>query len=171
MEPGDRPSDPRLVSLALAAFASALYLALVIAAFGLISLATDTDVIDIPGQNLLLGPTMVGSALIVVAVRLAGVAARHVRLREIGGRIPTVPLGGGALTGLAAFLVYIIVGGMLRSLAARDGEQLLLFPLHELLRPYAWALGALALLVHVLFAVVLAYTGDNPGRPRWPWEK
>ncbi|SEB40460.1 hypothetical protein SAMN04489806_0449 [Paramicrobacterium humi] len=168
---GSDGGDPRLVSLALAAFAVVLYLALLVASFGVISLVTDTDVIDTKNTGLLVGPAMSGSALVIVAVRLAGVAIRHVHDTEHGFTTARIPLGAGVVTGICATLAYVAIGAMLRALEQSQLVELVLFGGHQLLRPYAWTAGILALVVHVLFAVVLATRGNKPGRPLWPWEK
>lgn len=170
MDPNEA-RDPRLTALALTAFAVALYLALIVASFGVISLVTDTDVIDEPDSSLLLGPTMSGTAVIIVALRLVAVAARLVSEREQGDLVVRVPLVGGILTGLAALAAYCVVGGMFQALAVGDVDLVLSVALHELLRPYSLAVGVLAFVMHVLFAIVLAAGGPEPKRPLWPWEK
>lgn len=170
MDPSDH-TDPRLVPLALTAFATGLYLALLVATFGLVSLISDTDVIDVDGASLLLGPAMSASAVIIVAVRLAGVAVRHVHDLEHGFSTMRVPLAAGAITAICAALAYAVIGGMLRAAATGQVVEVFLFAGHELLRPYALAAGVIAFLVHFLFALVLATGGERRRRPLWPWEK
>ncbi|PFG32157.1 hypothetical protein [Paramicrobacterium agarici] len=169
MEPSEA-RDPRLIALAQAAFAVALYLALVVASFGILSLLTDTDVIDVDA-SLLLGPSMVATSIVIVALRLVGAAVHLVQERERGDLAVRVPLGGGLLTGLGALVGYVVIGGMLRAVALRDPGVLLEFALHELLRPYSLAIGVLAALVHISFVVMIGLGGDDPKRPLWPWEK
>ncbi|WP_166997635.1 hypothetical protein [Paramicrobacterium fandaimingii] len=169
MDPNEA-RDPRLIALAQTAFAVALYLALVIACFGILSLLTDTDVIDIDA-SLLLGPAMIGTTVVIVALRIVGAAVRLVHEREHGDLVLRVPIFGGLLTGVLALLGYVVIGGMLQAVGLRDPEVLVGFALHELLRPYSLALGALAMIVHIAFVVTIALGGDDPKRPLWPWEK
>ena len=56
--------DDRAYAAVVAVFATFLYLALVVAAFGLISLATDTEVISDPSAGPLVGPVMTGAAVL-----------------------------------------------------------------------------------------------------------
>lgn len=169
MDPNEA-RDPRLIALAQTAFTVALYLALVIACFGILSLLTDTDVIDLDA-SLLLGPSMIATSVVVVALRIVNAAVRLVQERERGDLALRVPLLGGLLTGTLALLGYVVVGGMLQAVGLHDPDVLVSFALHELLRPYSLALGVLAMLVHIAFVVMIALGGDEPKRPLWPWEK
>lgn len=162
--------DPRLIALAQTAFTVVLYLALIIASFGVLSLLTDTDVIDVE-SSLLLAPAMVAAAVVIVALRLVGAAIRLVQDRERGDLAVRIPLVASVVTGFSALIGYAVIGGMLRAVALRDPEELVGFALHELLRPYSVTLGVLALIVHIAFVVMIGLGGDDPKRPLWPWEK
>lgn len=162
--------DPRLVVLAHVVFASAAVVALDVCAFGMISLVTDTDVIDLEGTDAILGVAMVAASAIVVFIGCTRAAVRIMAAHERGERI-RVPVAGALLTGIGAGVAYAAIGGMLY--AAAQG-QLVAFPIlvwHVVQRPYWIALMVIGAAVHLSLSLVLAVRGESPRRPRWPWER
>jgi hypothetical protein len=157
--------DDRAYAAVVAVFAAFLYLAIVIAAFGLISLATNTDVIDDPDAGPLVGPSMIGSATVLVLVFLISMG-----IREQADKQRISPLA--ALTvGVAAYFVYAAAGGIAGG--AGDPSQpfhYVLFALGQLGSLYAIVAGVAAFVVTLLYQLVLVGRFRDRGRPRWPWE-
>jgi len=138
------------------AFATVLFVALMVAGLGLVSLATGRDVIPVPDFGDLVGT---------VAAILAAVAFAVVLWMLL--RRPRPSLWGAVGTGLAAFLVYLVtvwLGG-----AVHTSDIVL-------------AASVAGGLVTGGFALVVAGAGlvagwggillmrARGGRPRWPWE-
>jgi MFS family permease len=160
--------DFRRYASALAAFATALYVALIVAALGVISLLLDEDPVDDPHAGVLAGPVMcTAAAAIVLAVLLVRALRRPDPRRP--GRERYVAPGVALLTGLGASLGYALAGGVI--VALDDGSDVAPFVVQQLLGPFAVTVGALAFLVVLLDTVVIASRADEHGRPRWPWEK
>lgn len=143
-----------------AGFAAALYLALIVAAYGLVSLATDAEVIGAADAGLFVGPAIIAAAVAALLVHLAVV------LRRPSGLLGPVLLAA-VWTWLAAFLAATV------AYAIATGKLLgaVLFAL-------AQGVGVFGLLVPVLAALVawfavFAAGADASGasRPRWPWER
>lgn len=156
--------DDRAYATVVACFAAGLYLALLVAAFGLISLATDTEVIADPAAGPLVGPIMTGAAvavllvlLIVIGTRVPGDQQRIAPLTAIG-------------SGIACYLAYCLAGGVAGALVAGDVLHFVLFAVGQLGSVYAIAVGVAAFLVTLLYQLVLVGRFRQRGRPRWPWE-
>ncbi|THG30435.1 hypothetical protein E6C70_15505 [Glaciibacter flavus] len=151
-------------AVVVAAFATALYLALIVAAFGFISLLADVEVVSEPDAGAFVGPTMAAASLLLVAVVLvvSGVRVPPARQR--------ISIGTALLTGLGAYAVYLLVGGVL--LAASSGEAVtgVLFLGANLGSPFPVAVGILAVLIVVAYLAVLVARGHGASRPHWPWE-
>lgn len=75
------PGEPARYPIVLAVFAAITFFALVVCAFGFISLFTDLEVIDEPDAGPLVGPSMVAFALATVLISL---------LRRAASRRPTI---------------------------------------------------------------------------------
>ena len=149
----------------VAVFATVLYAALVIAAFGLISLYTDRDVIDDPTVGPVVGPVMTGVAVLIVFVTLLGIA---LGVREENQRIS---LGVAFLVGFGAYFFFAVAGAILVGAGTGDPFGFISFLARQLLSPFGAAAGVLAFIIAILFMWVLASRVGNKGRPRWPWEK
>ena len=163
-------------SYVLAVFATFTYFALVVCAFGFISLLTDTDVVSQPDAGPLIGPTATAAAILAVLLALLGVARRYeasvarANAASIGDPV-RVPLGRAISTGVIAMLTYVLVGSVLYSVTADHLFSGLLFAADAIVRFYGIAVGILAAFVYVAFALILAAGGAHPARPLWPWEK
>jgi hypothetical protein len=149
----------------VAVFAAVLYLAAVVAAFGLISLATDQDVIGESGAGPLVGPTMTGAAVLLALLLMLLVGIRTPPERQ------RIAPGYAFATGLAALGIFVLTGGLL--VVVGDGQpfHLITFGAGMLLRPFAWAVGVLGFIVTLLYTWTLALRFTERGRPLWPWER
>lgn len=157
--------DYRRYATVLAFFATGLYLALVVAALGLISLGTNMDVIPQADAGPLVGPSMVGGAVVTVLVMML---ITGVRTPPADQRIA---VGFSFLTGVVAYAVYIAVGAVLYTLGTGVLFDLLEFTASMLPSPFALAVGICAFLVTLIYSWILAAHVGEHGRPLWPWER
>ncbi|MBT2498646.1 hypothetical protein J7E25_06020 [Agromyces sp. ISL-38] len=144
----------------VAAFAAALYLALVVCAYGFGSLLTDAEVIPSGAAGPFVGPAAVGASVAALLLSLAR------GLRTPSAMLTTVLLAA-LWTWLSAVVVAtigyaIVTGTVLASLIFGLGFGVSLF---GLLIPACAALVAL-----LAFLVAQAQSG-GARRPRWPWER
>ncbi|MBG6056981.1 fatty acid desaturase [Cryobacterium sp. MP_M5] len=157
--------DYQKYATVVAVFAAVLYAALIVAAFGMISLATNLDVISEPDAGPLVGPSMAAVAVLLVFVLMLtlGVATRPDRQR--------VAVGYSFAAGIAAFGIFIVTGAILY--AAGDGQpfHVLTFSAAMLLSPFSLATGILAVVVTLAYSWLLASRVGEHGRPLWPWER
>jgi len=158
--------DDRTYATVIAFFATALYLALIVAAFGLISLATDTEVVADPAVGPLVGPVMVGASALMLLIFLIVLGTRVPAERQ---RVsPAVALG----VAFACYLVYAAAGAVAGSLADPGGPlRYVLFALAQLGGWPAITAGIAAFVVTLLYQLVLVGRFRQRGRPRWPWER
>lgn len=149
----------------VAVFAAALYAALIVACFGVISLAMNMDVIRDPDAGSLVGPVMTVVAVVVVFVLmlLLGVRTPPERQRIVVG----YALG----TGFAALAAFLLTGALLHGRGEGVLANLLSFPLELLVAPFSWTVGILAFVVTVAYSWLLAARFTERGRPLWPWER
>ncbi|MRG61335.1 hypothetical protein GE115_15875 [Agromyces sp. CFH 90414] len=145
----------------VAAFAAALDLAVVVCAFGFVSLLADVDVISDPDAGVLVAPVAVGASVLAVLVTL-GFRLAHPQRMTL-----TVVLT--ALTAWVALVVVAIVGHVLRTTGS---------VLASVLFGLGFGIGWFGLLVPAAAAfvasiAVLVARGRTGGmeRPRWPWER
>ena len=157
--------DERAYATVVACFAAGLYLAVLVAAFGLISLATNTEVIADPSHGPLVGPAMVGAAVVMLLIFLI----------VLGRRVPAdkqrVAPGVAFGVAVACYAVYIGIGGVVG--AAGDPSQpfhYFLFAFDQLLSWYSLTVAVAAFAVTLLYQLVLVGRFRQRGRPRWPWE-
>jgi hypothetical protein len=151
---------PRRPAWVVAAFAAALDLALVVFAYGFMSLLTDEEVIARPQAGLLVGPAIVGASVAALLLHL--------------GRSLTDPSRTARITLLAAVwtwsaaVVVAIVG-----YAITTGTVLaaLLFGLGFGVGWFGLLIPALAAFVAWLAALVASAQAAGADRPRWPWER
>lgn len=157
--------EERAYATVVACFAAGLYLALLVAAFGLISLGTNTEVISDPSAGPLVGPVMTGAA---VAVLLVLLILSGTRVPGDQQRIaPLAALG----DGVACSLAFCLAGGVAGALATGDLLHFVLFAIGQLGSAYAITVGAAAVVVTLLYQLVLVGRFRQRGRPRWPWER
>lgn len=148
----------------MAVFAAALYTALLVAVFGVLSLALDVDVIADPAAGPLVGPIMAGVAVAVVFFSLLSLALRVPEARQ------RVSPTRGFLIGAGAYVLYAISGGLLVAIGGHDAFRLVSFTGHALLSPFAITAGILAFVIALLDMLILAARVRAHGTPRWPWE-
>jgi hypothetical protein len=157
--------DHQKYATIVAVFATVLFAALVVAAFGMVSLATNLDVISGRMVGPLVGPTMTAAVVLLVLVMMLilGVNTPPEKQR--------VAVGFALATGVGAFLLYIVVGAFLVAIGSRDVVAGVLFGGSQLGTPFAFTVGVLAFLVTLTYSILLAsHYGEN-GRPLWPWER
>jgi hypothetical protein len=155
----------RKYAITVAAFSVALYVALIVAAFGVLSLLLNRDVIDETDAGALLGPIMITTAVLaLVWVILDAVLRSPERLNHI----PPLPI---FVAGVAAYLGYCLSGGVLYSLGAGELLRSVVFIGGEMTSPFAIAVAVCGWLIAFLFFVVLLGRSANGGAPEWPWEK
>ncbi|TFD15313.1 hypothetical protein E3T26_07385 [Cryobacterium sp. TMT1-21] len=149
----------------VAVFAAVLYAALVVAAFGMISLLTNRDVIIDPNAGLLVGPSMTAAASLVVflLMLLLGLRSRPENQR--------IAVGYALGTGFAAFAAFVLVGTILFALNAGLPADSIAFAGSVLLGPFAATAGIIGFIVTLVYSMVLASRMPERGRPLWPWER
>ncbi|MEO6201498.1 MAG: DUF6121 family protein [Cryobacterium sp.] len=149
----------------LAVFTTALYLALVVAAFGLISLATNTDVVPQHDAGPLVGPGMTGAAVLTVFILLLLLGVRTPPERQ------RIALGFAFGAGLAAVAALVVVGSLLYSAGEGQSIGIVTFGGSMLLGPFAAATGITAFIIVLVYSWILAAHIGEHGRPLWPWER
>lgn len=147
--------------IALAAFAAFLYLALVVCAFGVLSLLLDQDVVPERDAGPLLGPVSVAACVVAVLLALTTLAARPSITRVIGPSL---------LTGLVVYLLFLCVGGAVYGLGVGEPRAIVSYTLEHAATPFAVATGVLAAAVQVAFLLLLARRDAGGGTPHWGWE-
>ena len=145
---------PPLVVLACALIG---FVALVVAAFGIASLLTESEVIAAPGLGPLPG---------VIGVAAAAAALTAVLLPALGARHPSFLTA--LWVAIAAYLAYLagvwlsaVIGGVDAAVAGGAVERLALGP---------WGL-IVAIAAAVCAWCAIAVRRTRGGRPRWPWER
>lgn len=149
----------------VAAFATVLYAALVVAAFGMISLIANLDVIADRSAGPLVGPTMAAAAIVLVFVLLVLLGIRTPPDKQ------RVAVGFAAGTGIAAYGLFIVTGAILVAAGNGDPFEVLLFSGSMLASPFALSVGVLAFIVALTYSILLASHYGEHGRPLWPWER
>ncbi len=165
----------------LAVFALGLYVALVVASLGMLSLFLNIEVIAQTNAGPLVGPIMVGAAtLALLLVLWAGVG-------RAGAAMHTVPVSLVVLAAALSYLVYGFSGAIVYGLnsmnaatpdapavtadAASEPVTGFVFLGEQLTSPFAVAVAIWAALVALLYFVLLIWRANGGQRPRWPWEK
>ncbi|WP_022893891.1 DUF6121 family protein [Agromyces subbeticus] len=154
--------DPRRTAWIVAAFAAALDAALVVCAYGFVSLLAGIEVIADPEAGRFVAPAAVGASVIAVLLTLARTLRRPERmLRSV------------VLSMVWSWLAAVVVAVIGYALASTANTLLaaLLFGL-------GFGIGWFGLLIPALAALtaslaVLVARGRDAGmvRPRWPWER
>jgi Family of unknown function (DUF6121) len=151
---------PRRSPWVLAGFAAALYLALVVCAYGFVSLLTDVEVIADPDAGLLVGPAIVGASVAALLLYLG-------RSLADPSRTARITLLAAVWTWCAAVIVAVV------GYAIATGTVLaaLLFGLGFGVGWFGLLIPALAAVVAWLAALVARAQEAGADRPRWPWER
>ncbi|NQX11911.1 hypothetical protein HQQ80_09775 [Microbacteriaceae bacterium VKM Ac-2855] len=147
--------------IALAAFAGFLYLALVVCAFGVISLIADIDVIPDRSVGPIVGPVMTAIAVIATIVSMITLAARPTVMRILPPAL---------VAGLAIYLLFLLSGGAMYAGGTGDAVSILVFAAEQAPRPFAIAVGVLCAAVHIVFLLLLARRDAGGTPPHWGWE-
>lgn len=147
--------------IGLAAFAGFLYLALVVCAFGVTSLLTDTDVIPERDAGPLVGPIMVAVAVLACTVSMITLAARPAVVRVVTTSF---------IAGAVIYLLFLLSGGAAYALGTGEPLSILLFSADHAGTVFAIAAGVLAAAVHIAFLLLLARRDAGGTRPHWGWE-
>lgn len=156
--------DDRTYATVVACFAAMLYLAILVAAYGLISLAFDVDVIDVADAGPLVGPVMTGCATLAVLIALI------VRGRSVPADEQRIAPVSALLVGLLAYAVFVLGGGVAYAIGGSDPLGFLTFSFHMLGSWFAIVTGIAAMVVAFVYQLVLVGRFRQKGRPRWPWE-
>jgi len=151
---------PRRSPWVVAGFAAALYLALVVCAYGFVSLLTDVEVIADPDAGLLVGPAIVGASVAALLLHLG-------RSLADPSRTARITLLAAVWTWCAAVIVAVV------GYAIATGTVLaaLLFGLGFGVGWFGVLIPALAAVVAWLAALVARAQEAGADRPRWPWER
>lgn len=153
----------RKYAATVAVFAAVLYFALIIAAFGMISLLASLPVIGDPHAGELVGPVAVAASGLLLFGCLLGIA---LRIPEDRQRIaPLTALG----IGLGAYAAYSFVGAI-AYFVTHDALGALIFLGGLMTGPFAIVVGIVALVIAMLYMLLLASRVGDRGRPKWPWE-
>lgn len=157
--------DYQKYAITVAVFAAVLYAALLVASFGLISLATNVEVISNPDVGTLVGPVMTGAAVVVVLVMMILLGVRTPPERQ------QIVVGYAVGTGFVAIAAFIVTGAVLHAGGEGVLFDLLSFPSEIVRGPFVWTAGILAFLITVVYSWLLAARFTERGRPLWPWER
>jgi len=146
----------------IAIFAVVLFLALAIAASGVISLYADREVLTERDAGPLIAPTMFAVATAALYVLLVTFARRR-------GSI----VAGALLTAVITYFFFLISGATLYSLGKGRPLLSLLFFGSNGVGPFAIAVALIAFVVALAFLLLLAYRdgGGAARTPRWWWER
>ena len=155
----------RKYAATIAIFATVLFAAVLIAAFGMISLLAGVEVVADPRAGELAGPVATAAATLLVLGCLLLIALRIPEERQRIAPLTAFGIGAGAYLAWAVFAALAFLFGR------GDPVGALIFFGGILTGPFALAVGATAFVVALLFMLVLASRVGDRGRPRWPWEK
>ena len=149
----------------VAVFATVLFAALLVAAFGMISLVTNLDVIADRSVGPLVGPTMTVAVVLLVLVMLLVLGVNTPPEKQ------RVAVGFALATGAGAFVLYLLTGAFLVTVGSGDAVAGVLFAGALLGNPFAITVGVLAFVVTLTYSILLASHYGEHGRPLWPWER
>ena len=150
----------------VAAFAAALFLALAVAASGMISLLTNREVLTETDAGPLVGPIMFAVAVLALYVQLVALGSREPSRR--GSTIISA-----LVAGVVVYFLFLLAGSTLYSLGKGRPLPGLLFFGSNALGPFAPAVGVIAIVVAFAYLILLSYRDSGGVRqtPRWPWER
>jgi uncharacterized membrane protein (DUF485 family) len=157
--------DYQKYATTVAVFATVLFGALLVAAFGMVSLVTNTDVIADRSVGPLVGPAMTAAVILLVLVMLLSLGVNTPPEKQ------RVAVGYSLVAGVGAFLLYVLAGVVLMAFGTGDFVAATLFGGAMLGSPFAITAGFLAFLVTLVYSILLASHWGENGRPLWPWER
>jgi hypothetical protein len=143
-------------------FATALFIALVVAGWGFVSLLTETDVVADRGVGPIVVPVSVGISAIVALVALAAPRWSTVATRGLGGL-----LGSSAVLALVVVAAQLASLGMLQFVATGRPTAFVLIIAVQAPTSYTLVVAAAAF----FSALGLGMLAAGQGRASWPWEK
>jgi hypothetical protein len=145
----------------IAIFAVVLFLALAIAASGIISLYTDREVLTEPDAGPLIAPTMFALAT----------AALYTLLVTFGRRRGSLVVGA-LVTAVITYFFFLFSGSTLYSIGKGRPLLSLLFFGSNAVGPFAITVAVIAFIVALAFFLLLSYrdSGGAAHTPRWWWE-
>ena len=145
----------------IAVFAAVLFLALAIAATGIISLYTDREVLTELDAGPLIAPTMFSAAT----------AAFYALLVTFGRRRGS-HFAGALVTAMITYFLFLLSGSTLYSLGKGQPLLSLLFFGSNAVGPFAITVAGIAFVVALAFLLLLSYrdSGGASRTPRWWWE-
>lgn len=152
----DRTTGGPVRPLLAWAFATVLFVALMVGGLGVVSLVTGRDVIDVPDFGDLVGTV----AAILAAAAFAAVLGMLLRR-------PNPSLWGGIGTAVAAFLVYLVVVWIGGAVHTQDVVLAASVAGHLVTGGFAIVVAGAGLLAGWGGILLVRASG---GRPRWPWE-
>lgn len=144
----------------VASFAAALHVALIVAAFGFVSLLADIEPVPDPEAGRLVAPLTVAASVGALLVLLGRALGRGIRPWSVAGLALVVTWAAG------------VVGATL-SYAAATGTVLaaVLFALSFMTIGFGAIIPVTGALVALLAAVTVRAQQGGVERPRWPWER
>ncbi|RXZ48211.1 DUF6121 family protein [Agromyces binzhouensis] len=145
---------------AVAGFAAALDVALIVAAFGFTSLLADLEPIADPAAGRLVGPITIGAAVGALLLLLGAALGRGMRAWSMAGLAFLVTWASGVVAGTIAY-------------SASTGTILaaFLFALSFMSVGFGLIIPLASALVALLAAVTVRAEEGGVERPRWPWER
>jgi hypothetical protein len=144
----------------VAGLAAALHLALIVAAFGFVSLLADVEPVPDPAAGRLVAPITVAASVAALLVLLGRGLGRGVRPWSLAGLALVVTWAAGVV---GATLAYAAATGTI--LAA------VLFALSFMSIGFGVIIPITGALVALLAAVTVRAQQGGVERPRWPWER
>ncbi|MGI9821828.1 DUF6121 family protein [Agromyces sp. Marseille-Q5079] len=153
--------DPRRNAWTVAGFAAALDLALVVCAYGFVSLLADVEVVADAEVGVLVAPVAVGASVLAVLLTLG---LRLVRPERMAATVVLTAVGSWLALVVVAVVGHVVssTGSVMQSVAF---GVLYGFGWFGLLVPVA------AAIVAVLAVLVARGRQHGMARPRWPWER
>jgi hypothetical protein len=151
----------RAQQLARAVFATAFYVALVVAGWGFVSLLSDTDVVADRSVGPIVIPVAVGMSALAVLLLLAVPSAPTIETASFGGTVLRA-----LVAGLVAVAVFLATGGVIIVFATGRFAEFLLFLGAQAPTFFALVIVAAGTIAALGFAFLR--TREHP--PRWPWE-
>ncbi len=151
----------RAQQLARAVFATAFFVALVVAGWGFVSLLADTDVVADRAVGPIVVPVAVGASALAVLLLLALPSAPTIETVSLGGTI-----GRAVVVGLVALAVFLVAGGVIMLFATGRFIEFLFFVGAQAPTFFALVIAGAGMLSALGFS--LLRTREHP--PRWPWE-
>lgn len=161
MTSSEQHQRARRHALIVALACGVLYMALLIALFGLTELLTNTDIVAEEQIGEFTGPAMFGVAVIAFTAMLA--------VRGPRDSDDLLDWGHALLSGFVAMATYIVSAFVFGAID-RGLDEGLRFGVSTIFGGYDVIVGIVAFGVGLLYSLVIARRYDERGRPRWSWE-